>query len=662
MRFGKLFEPIQIGKASIKNRIAMAPINNLHQFTPSSGIITQRCVEYYVERAKGGVGLIITGVFKVENEIEKLSANGVALWPLFNLEALDKFAELADYVHAYGSKIFIQLSAGPGRNADGEAIDAGLKPISASAVPAFWRPNVTTRALTTDEIEKMVENFGDAAEIVLKAGIDGIEVHGHEGYLIDQFTTSLWNKRTDKYGGDLESRLRFPMEIIEAIRDKVGKDFPIVYRYGLKHYMKKGGGAALGGEKYVEAGRDIEEGLRMAKFLERAGVNALHVDAGCYESWYWAHPPMYQPHGCMVDLAAEVKRVVKIPVFTVGGLGVPELAQSVLEEGKADMVVLGRSLLADAYWPNKVREGRVEDIRPCIGCNEGCLFRPTKGRPLSCAVNPSCGRERSAVPQPVTKSKKVLIAGGGVAGMEAARIAAIRGHNVVIYEKSAELGGHLIEASVPEFKEDIKKLLEWYKTQLGRLGIKINLKTGVTPELVRNEKPDAVIVATGSTPIIPSIQGAESLATCCDILSGKRKAGKTVVMIGGGLEGCDTALWLARQGKKVSIVEMLPEVVTNCFKADRDMLLDLLDREGVQIITNASAQEITEEGVVIDRNLKRTLISCDTAVLATGLKPEKKLYEYLAGEVADLYAIGDCVEPRKVLNAVWDGFTIGCAI
>lgn len=661
MKFKKLFEPIRIGKAFIKNRIAMAPIH-LINLNDSEGIITQRVIDYYVERAKGGVGLLITGVFHVANDIERLSLGGVPLWSVCVPKALPVLAELADFVHSYGSRVFIQLSPGCGRNADGAAIDEGLKPISASAVPAFYRPSVTARSLKTEEVEKMVEAFGPAAQLVATAEIDGIEVHGHEGYLLDQFTTALWNKRNDKYGGDLEGRLRFPIEIIQKIKDTVGKDYPVMYRYGLKHYMKSSWTAALRREGYVEAGRDVEEGLKMAELLEGAGVDALHVDAGCYESSYWAHPPIYQPYGCMADLAAETKKFVKIPVIAVGRLDIPEVAERVLEEGKADMVALGRALLADPYWPKKVQEGKLEDIVPCIGCHDGCM--PLKG-PLSCTVNPSCGRERLCALKPAAKPKRVLIAGGGVAGMEAARVAAIRGHKVALYEKTDRLGGHLIAASVPDFKQEIKMLLDWYKTQLRKLKVEVNLKTEVTPELVKREKPDVVIVATGSTPPVLEIPGINkpTVINCCDLLLGKEKAGDIVVVYGGGLEGCETALWLAKQGKSVTVVARHEAMTRGVYEANRNMLLDMLAENKVQILNNTIIQEATKDGVVvIDREFRRKVINCDTVILAIGLKPEKELYESLMVEFAELYEIGDCKEPRKIHHAIWDGYTVGYGI
>lgn len=669
MEFKKLFEPINIGKISLKNRIVMAPMNLLNLCDYEGGL-TQRCVDYYVERAKGGVGLIITGVFKVENEVERYFKRGVPAWPIFTPKALPAFAELADSVHSYGAKVFIQLSAGAGRVADGEAIDAGFEPVSASMTPCFFRPSVTTRPLTTEEIEKIVKAFGSAAKLVATAEIDGIEVHGHEGYLIDQFTTALWNKRTDKYGGPLKSRMRFPLEIIETIKDSVGTDFPVIYRYGAKHFLKNSAVSSLKREGYAEAGRDMPEALEMARILETAGVDALHIDSGCYESMYWAHPPMYQPHGCTIDLSAEIKNIAAIPVIAVNRLDMPEMAERVLEEEKADMIAIGRGLLADAYWPEKVFQGHIDDIRPCIGCQEGCLnISNSGGRPLSCSVNPQCGRERLSTFDQPSKMKNILIIGGGVAGMEAARVSAIRGHKVTLYEETDRLGGHLIEGSVPDFKRDIGRLLEWYENQLPKVKVKVRLKTKVTPELLEKEKPDVVIIATGSTPIIPKIPGIENpnVCTCSDLLLGKKTAGDQVIVVGGGLEGCETALWLAQQGKNVTIVEMLPQVATGMHDANRNMLLEMLAENKARILTNTRLQEVTNDGVITkESDSKSNLIKCDTVALAVGLKSEKEIFEWLNNKdsvhVKEIYSVGDCNKPRKIHHAIWDGSTVAASV
>ena len=375
LAYPKLFEPISIGKVNIRNRIAMAPMGIVGLTNPD-GNPGQRAIDYYIERARGGTGLIITGLFQVHNE----TGRGGGWMHGISQASPGPFGELCEAVHALGTKIFVQLTAGFGRVAPLRM--ANDRPVSASAIPHYQEPSVTCRALETGEVEEIVAAFGNAAEILAVAGVDGIELHGHEGYLFDQFTTAIWNKRTDKYGGNLKGRLTLPIEVLKIIKERAGTDFPVQYRFGLKHYMKGFNSGALPGESYKEAGRDIAEGLEMARLLEAAGFDALHVDAGCYDSWYWAHPPVYQEHGCMVDMAARVKEVVKIPVIAVGRLEVPELAEKVIAAGKADMVALGRGLLADPYWPVKASEGRAEDIRPCI---------------VTAASGDSCAASRSAV-------------------------------------------------------------------------------------------------------------------------------------------------------------------------------------------------------------------------------------------------------------------------
>ncbi len=657
MKFERLFEPMSIGKVRIKNRIAMAPMNVLG-LVDNNGGFTQRAIDYYIERALGQVGLIITCFTRVKG-----AEVGFNL-PFIQRESFQSFSELAESVHYFGSKVFVQLTAGFGRVFFGAHIDTGAKPASPSAIPAFWRPRVTTRALTTDEVEELVQSFGVAAELLKSAGVDGIELHGHEGYLFDQFATSIWNKRNDKYGGLLEDRLRFATEVLNAIKEKAGKDFPVTYRYGLKHYMKGPWRGALKHENFVEAGRDIEEGLEMAKLLEKAGFDALHVDAGCYDSFYWPHPPTYQPHGCMVDMAAKAKEVVTIPVIAVGRLDHPEIAEDVIREGKADMVAIGRGLLADPHWPKKVREGKVEEIRPCTGCHDGCIYRiGNEGKALSCAVNPATGRERLYKIERVESPKKVVVVGGGIAGMEAARVAASRGCKTTLYEKGKQLGGHLIAASVPDFKEDYRRLLDWYNHQLKELGVEIKLQVEATPTLLKEERADAVIVATGSTPIIPDIRGIEKpmVATCVDLLLGKKKAGERVAVIGGGLVGCETGLWLARQGKRVTIVEILPEMARGIYHSNRTMLLDMLKDKKADLMTETQIEEVTDSGViVVDKNCYRKTIPCDTVALAVGLQANSDLYETLQRELSDVYLIGDCQDPRKVMHAIWDGYHVAC--
>jgi 2-enoate reductase len=660
--YPRLFEPIKIGKVHIKNRIAMAPMGIVGLTNPD-GNPGQRGIEYYIERARGGVGLIITGLFQVKDETGGIAENKHSI----NRASTAAFGELCEAVHALGTKVFVQLTAGFGRVIPPPALRD--KPVSASAVPHFYRPDIICRPLETNEVEDIVEAFGNATGFLTAAGVDGIELHGHEGYLFDQFTTPIWNQRTDKYGGSLEDRLTFPIEVLKIIKEQAGTDFPVQYRFGLKHYIKGLNAGALPGEPYEEAGRNIEEGLEMARLLEEAGFDALHVDAGCYDSWYWAHPPGYQEHGCMVDMAARVKQVVKIPVIAVGRLEVPELAEEVISSGKADMVALGRGLLADAYWPVKVSEGRTEDIRPCIGCHEGCIWRFMHGKPLSCAVNPACGREMSYRLHRTEKPKNVIVIGGGAGGMEAARTAAIKGHKVILCEKDKALGGHLIEASAPKFKKDLGTLLMWYKTQLTNLGVELKMETKVTPELITKENPDVIIVATGSTPVLPDIPGKDSpnVFTCTDPMLSRNIKGDNVTVIGGGITGCETALWLAEEGKQVTIIEMLPELMTGGMTVpmmNRMMINDLLALYKVKVITDACVREIDDVSITIgfsNGNPDETRYS-DSAVIASGLKSDDELYQALAGKFPHVYAVGDCREPRNIMGAIWDGFEVGRAV
>lgn len=666
-KFSKILEPIKIGRVEIKNRVAMAPMG-ITGLSTLEGCFSQRAVDYYLERAKGGTGLIITGVIRVENEIEKLQMGTFRCITMYPRHFIATVGELTEAVHAHGSKIFIQLSAGYGRIV-GPAILA-CHPVAPSAIPNYWDPTITCRELTTEEVERLVKRFDEAAEIAVAAGFDGIEVHAmHGGYLLDQFAIAMFNRRTDKYGGDLRGRLTFPIEILHRIKNKVGKDFPVMLRFSIKSFMKDWNQGGLPGEEFEEKGRDIEEGLEVAKILKEAGYDAFDADAGSYEARYWTHPPVYQEYGCYLPLTEKLKKVVKIPVIVAGRMDVPEFAEKTIEEGKAaDMVALGRGLLADPYWVKKIEEDRPEHIRPCIGCHNGCLGRTRMGKPLSCAVNPSAGRERAYRIELTNGPKEVMVVGGGVSGLEAARAATLRGHKVTLYEKSNALGGHLIEGAVPDFKKDLERLLNWYKVELKSLKVDIKLGTEVTRELIEKKKTDVVIVATGSKHIIPDVPGIDKdkVATATDVLLGKKKTGEEIVVIGGGLVGCETALWLAQQGKKVTIVEMLGDLMMADPPVpypERIMLLDLLKLNKVEAITNESLLEVTGEGVtLISNTFKKETLGADTVVLSIGLKPSSELYNTLAGNFPNLYLIGDAREARNIMGSIWDAYEVARTI
>jgi len=641
----------------------MAPINLTNVYPPHEGTIPQRVINYYVERAKGGVGLIITGVFKVENEIENYQKNGVRIWQVLTAHALPGLAELADHIHGFGGKIFVQLSAGPGRVARGDVIDSGFMPVSSSPNPAYYRPHVICRELTTEEVDRMVEAFGRVAQMVATVGIDGVEIHGHEGYLMDQFTTSLWNKRKDRYGGGLTGRLTFAIEVLKVVKKTAGDDFPVTFRYGVKHFIREPWRSSLRSGGFVEAGRDVGESIEVARILEEAGYDALHIDAGCYDAFYWAHPPMYQPEACTIDLVRGVKGAVRIPIIAANKLGNPKIAEEILDRNMADVIALGRPLLADPEWPRKVRENLDEDIRPCIGCHEGCFRLPAvQNKPTSCSVNPACCKEAQYPPAISRSLRRIMVIGGGAAGMETARIAAQRGHHVELFEKDEHLGGHLREACVPEFKKDLKKLLEWYERQMERSGIEVHLKKEVTPFHINTLEFDAVVLATGSAPYLPSIPGIQKplVTNCPEVLSGKKRVGKRVVILGGGLEGCETAVWLAQEGRSVCVVEMVDAVATDIHSANRQMLLDMIEDLNIEILTESNIAEVRDDGVLLlDKALNRDFLACDHLIVGVGLKPVRDLYEALRRDVRVFYEVGDCRVARNLHYAILEGFTVG---
>ncbi len=652
----RLFETVNIGKVTLKNRLAMAPMG-INGFWEPGGTLNQAGIDYYRQRVRGGVGLIITGAFKVENEVEP-DYNRL---PRVNNKLIPALAEICAFSHALGTKVFVQLTAGWGRVS--RHVNSSILPVSASPVPCFWDPRINTRALTTEEVEKIVHAFGHAAQMLSAAGIDGIELHGHEGYIFDQFTTAIWNKRTDKYGGNLKCRLTFPLEVLSEIRKNTGADFPVQYRMGLKHYIKSLNAGALPGEAFTEAGQDIEQGLEMARLLEEAGFSSLHVDAGCYDSWYWAHPPVYQKNGCLAEMAAQVKKIVMIPVMAVGRLDIPDLAEQIIEKGQADLIALGRGLLADPDWVNKVKENREKFIRPCIGCHEGCMSRLSSGKPLSCAVNPACGREKSYTMTPLKQARRILVVGGGVAGMEAARVAAIRGHRVALYEKKRELGGHLLAASVPDFKSDLRRLIRWYEIQMLDTGVEVRLGSPATLELVREENPDVILFAGGSKPIQYDLLNNyyPRVMTATDLLSGKKKAGKKVLVVGGGLIGCETALWMAQQGKQVTIVEILPALMSGGIPVphiNRLMLLDLIGFYNIDVLTQTKLERLEGDNAILEQDSGRQLLQVDNIIIAAGLEPEDGLYKQLKREFSPVFLIGDCRQPGNVMNAIWNACDI----
>jgi 2-enoate reductase len=656
-KFKAMFQPKMVGKVKLKNRIAMAPMG-VEYMTASDGTLNRRVVDYYLERARNGVGMLICSVFKVENEVEHLEENT----PMIRAESLNYLGELCDAAHSFGTRVFVQLSAGFGRVTFPSILRGPC--VSPSENTNFWDPSITCKALTIEEIKAIVTAMGETAERLALAGVDGIELHGHEGYLFDEFTTSLWNRRTDIYGGSLENRLRFPVECLDEIRSKVGDKLAVVYRFGLKHYLKDAGHGALPGEAYTEVGRDVPEGIEMARMLETAGFDALHVDAGCYESHYWPHPPIYQKHGCMADMAAQAKAAVNIPVIGVGRLDKPEVAAKAVAGGDMDIAAIGRGLLADPQWVDKLQFGEPKDIRPCVGCYDGCFEAYSKFKNISCALNPASGREAAYRLTPALKPLNVMVVGGGIAGMEAARVGSLRGHRVTLHEKEDALGGTVNQAAVPDFKKDLRRLLAWYERQMEKTGVSVQMNSAMTKEKIAALSPDVVLVATGAHPVVPPLPGMdqEMVITAVDLLKGVKPAGNNVVVIGGGLAGCEVGIWLAEKGRKVTVVEMLPQVMAGGASVPTQvkmMTMDLMKRFGVEILTSTRLDHITENEVALmSEDGSLTTLATDTVALAIGMTPETALADALDSGPHRVYRIGDCRSPKNVMNAVWDAYEI----
>jgi len=637
----RLFEPVKIGKLELKNRIVMPALNT--KFGTEFGAVSDRLIDFYVERAKGGVGLIVIENTCIDWPVGKAGTSPIRADEWKFLHGLH---DLAEAVHPYGVRIATQLQH-TGRQGSSLTSAEGQQLVAPSAIPCLPTGGEMPRELTIAEIEVLIGKFVLGATITKEAGFDAVEIQGGHGYLINQFMSPYSNKRNDEYGGDFEGRMKFALRIVEGVRVVVGPDFPIIFRFSA--------------DEFIEGGLTLEDNKLIAQRLESAGVDALSVVASIYESPPWftrIYPTMGMPAGCNVPLAQEIKKVVNIPVIVVGKLGNPVLAEQVLRDGKADLIAMGRPLLADPELPRKAAEGRLDDIRPCLCCNEACAGSSSHMWRISCVVNPAVGKEREYEVEPAKKPKRVLVVGGGPAGMEAARVAALRGHDVTLYEKERSLGGQLIPASVPQFKQPIKELVEYLKNQIGKLGVKIELGREATPALIKGLKPDVVILAMGASPLIPEIPGVNggNVATASDILLGKKEAGDKVVVIGGGEVGSELAWFLAEQGKKVTIVEMLYGVAATMNMFSRFYLVDKLAEFGIEILTNTTAKEITDKGVVaVDINGNKQVIEADTVVIAVGFTSNNELGEKLRGEIPEVYTIGDCVKLGKIWEAIHGG-------
>jgi len=659
LKYKKLFEPIKIGSLELENRFAMAPMGPLG-LADAEGGFNQRGIEYYTARARGGTGLIITGVTFVDNEIEQHGMPSVPCSTHNPLHFIRTSREMTERIHAYNSKVFLQLSGGFGR----VTIPTNLgeyPPVAPSPIKHRWLDK-TCRELSIEEIKSIIKKFGEGAFNAKRAGFDGVQIHAvHEGYLIDQFAISFFNYRTDEYGGSLENRLRFAREIVEEIKKKCGSDFTVTLRYSPKSFIKDWREGALPGEEFEEKGRDIPEGIEAAKLLVAYGYDALDIDVGSYDSWWWSHPPMYQAKGLYIPYAKIIKASVAVPVICAGRMDNPDLALSAINDGACDMISLGRPLLADENYVNKLRAGKSADIRPCLSCQEGCMGRIQEYSALNCAVNPAACREKETALSPALKSKKIVIIGGGVAGCEAARVLALRGHKPVIYEKTSRLGGNLIPGGAPDFKEDDHALVAWYEHTLKELGVEVNLNTEVNSEKLSEISAEAIIIATGSKPNMFSLGDNTKVYAAADVLLNKVDPGKNIVIVGGGLVGCELAIWLARDNKKVTLVEMQDKLLAvngPLCHANSEMLERLVPFNGVEVLTSSNAVKTTANGVLVNIKGSDRELQADSVILAVGYTSENSLYNELKYEFSDIHLIGDARKVSNILYAIWDAYEV----
>jgi 2-enoate reductase len=654
-KYQKLFEPLTIGKLTIKNRISMAPLGMVAMADPCGGF-SENAVEYYVERAKGGTGLIITGITNVNyNEMPALLMPCAAFNPLMFTKSC---APMNERIHAYDCKIFLQLTGGFGRTAIPHLMKNAIAP---SDQENRWDPSIHHKAMTIAEIKELIASFVTCAVVAKESGFDGVEIHAvHEGYLLDQFAIALYNKRTDEYGGGLQGRLKITTDIVKGIKAACGDDFPVSLRYSIKSFVKGIRHGALPGEDFTEKGKDITEGVEAAKILVEAGYNLLNVDAGTYDAWYWNHPPMYFEKGMYRDFGKILKQNINVPIILAGRMDDPEMACKALGTC-CDIVSYGRPLLADPYLPEKIMTEKLEEIRPCLSCHQGCLDRLAHGLPLSCAVNPACGREKSLGITQTGDKKKVLVVGGGLAGMETARVCAIRGHKVTLLEKNGKLGGNIIPGGVPDFKKDDRALLKWYALQLSKLPIEIKLNCTADKEMIEKYDADVVIIAMGSTPVKLDFGGKNHVCAADELLNGTKKAGEEIVVVGGGLIGCETALWLRQQGKNVTIVEALPEILGDgedmCF-ANYDMLKDLMAFNKIEVLRNSTVKTVNDASVTVETPKGKKEIKADTVMVAVGYHPRKGLYDSLRDSNKIVYNVGDSRNVHNIMHAIWDAYLL----
>lgn len=641
MRFKTMFSPIQIGPMTVKNRFVVPPMGN--NFANPDGTWSDQSVAYYAERAKGQFGLIT-----IEATVVHHGAKGGPKKPcLYDDSSIESLKKITDACHAEGAKVSIQLqNAGP----EGNAKNAGAPIEAASAIPSVYGKD-TPVEVPTEKVYELVKGYGDAAERAMKAGADAVEIHMAHGYLVNSFISPRTNKRVDEFGGNFENRMRFPRLIVEEVKRRVGGKVAILAR--------------INSSDEVEGGDDVHDSAAIAAYLEDSGVEGLHVSRAVHikDEYMWAPTAVHA--GFSADLVTEIKRAVSIPVITVGRYTEPYYAELLLREGRADLVAFGRQSLADPHMPEKAMNDNLEDLVPCIACLQGCVANMYKGEPICCLVNPFLGHEAQGYPK-AEKSKKVMVIGGGVAGMCAAFVAAERGHDVSLYESTDKLGGNMRLAAYPPGKGDITNMIRSYIVRCEKAGVKIHMNTTVDLEMVKAEKPDAVIVSTGSRTLILPIEGIENPAIIhgSDLLDGKRAAGKKVLVVGGGMVGCETAAFLGEQQHDVTVIEYRDTVGADVIHEHRVFLMEDFKNYGIKEITGAKVCKFFDDGVEYESpdGSRHEVRGFDSVVLSMGFKNYNPFAEQLEELGQEVYVVGDATRARRALDATKEAYAAAMQI
>ena len=680
-KYESLFTPWKVGNVEIKNRIVMCPMGgtSLFGWFELGGChFDKEAAKLFLERANNNVGLIIPGIAPLRDTFW-----GKWLWQ--NPKMFDELKVFMDEIHKTGAKLFVQLTAGMGRSwaitelvaplHKNKITRALIKPIidtshelaSPSPQPSRWAHDIICPEMTVEQIHEIIEAFAKTAKLCKEAGVDGVEVHAvHEGYLLDQFAIEFFNKRTDEYGGSFENRYRFAAEVVKAIKESCGDDYPVSLRYSVESKMKGFCKGAIPGEEYVEVGRNMEESEKAAKYLQDMGYDMLNADNGTYDSWYWAHPPMYMPENCNLEDVAHIKKFVDIPVVCAGRMD-PETGAKAVAEGRIDGVGVARQFLADSEWITKMLEDRMEDIRPCICCHSGCFnFSSSKGHANTqdltdtmglarCALNPNTMQSKKYYISPAKKKKQIAIIGGGIGGMEAALVCAKRGHSVTLYEKADKLGGVFIAAAAPSYKEKDRDLIAWYEREIQKYpSIKVEFNTEI--KSVNQVKADEIIVATGAKARKIPVKGAETAIEAVDFLLSEKEVGQNVTIIGGGLTGCEIAYELYLQGKNPTIVEMMDDLIVTkgvCL-ANTSYLRDFFEAKKVPVHLETGVTEILEDGVMVkDKSGKEFKIDADNVIMSVGYIPTP-----LAEKSKHVHVIGDAAKVGNLRTVIWGAWDV----